>query len=197
MTTKEKTWKIYRYWIIIDGEEWNYTGQSSSKYRSHRAGNLKTGVGYKDQPKFWAAIQKYGFENFNYEVIWETKDPKEADYLEKMTIELLNSVEHGFNENYGRENSDQTKRKMSEAKKGLPGYSHPFSEEHKKKMAESKGVFGILQYDKQGNLLAEYPSTMEAERQTGVPQSNIIACCKGRYKSAGGYVWRYKTTNFI
>ena len=64
-------------------------------------------------------------------------------------------------------------------------------------MAESKGVFGILQYDKQGNLLAEYPSTMEAERQTGVPQSNIIACCKGRYKSAGGYVWRYKTTNFI
>lgn len=36
-----------------------------------------------------------------------------------------------------------------------------------------------------------YPSSMEAQRQTGISQSNIISCCKGKYKSAGGYHWKY------
>ena len=36
-----------------------------------------------------------------------------------------------------------------------------------------------------------YPSSMEAQRQTGIYQSNIISCCKGKYKSAGGYHWKY------
>ena len=36
-----------------------------------------------------------------------------------------------------------------------------------------------------------YPSAMEAQRQTGIYNSNIIACCKGRYKTTGGYKWKY------
>ena len=38
-----------------------------------------------------------------------------------------------------------------------------------------------------------YKSTMEAQRQTGIPNSNISACCRGKYgfKTAGGYHWKY------
>lgn len=37
-----------------------------------------------------------------------------------------------------------------------------------------------------------YCSTREAERKTGVPHENIAACCRGdRYKTAGGYHWKY------
>jgi hypothetical protein len=37
-----------------------------------------------------------------------------------------------------------------------------------------------------------FHSTREAERQTGIPHENIAACCRGdRYKSAGGYHWKY------
>lgn len=36
-----------------------------------------------------------------------------------------------------------------------------------------------------------YPSSMEAQRQTGISQSNIISCCKGKYKSAGKLHWKY------
>lgn len=36
-----------------------------------------------------------------------------------------------------------------------------------------------------------YPSAMEAERQTGINNGNIIKCCKGKYKKAGGYQWQY------
>ena len=43
-----------------------------------------------------------------------------------------------------------------------------------------------------------YGSTMEAERETGIKQSNISACCNGKQKSAGKHPvtgeklhWRY------
>ena len=45
---------------------------------------------------------------------------------------------------------------------------------------------------KTGELLATFPSTREAERVTGINHSNISACCLGKYKSAGGYIWRYE-----
>ena len=52
----------------------------------------------------------------------------------------------------------------------------------------------ILQFDSQGNIIAEYSSISEAANKTGVNQGNISSCCKGssRIASAGGYVWKYK-----
>ena len=51
---------------------------------------------------------------------------------------------------------------------------------------------GVQMFNKQtGELLSTFPSTHEAERVTGIDQGNICSCCKGKYKSAGGYVWRY------
>ena len=50
----------------------------------------------------------------------------------------------------------------------------------------------ILQFTKSGELVKEWPSLREADRQLGIPHQNICNCLKGRYKSAGGFVWRYK-----
>ena len=50
----------------------------------------------------------------------------------------------------------------------------------------------VLQYDKFGNLVKEWASASEVERQTGFAQSNISDCCLGKRKSAYGYVWRFK-----
>ena len=36
-----------------------------------------------------------------------------------------------------------------------------------------------------------FPSINEAARQLGIDNSNIIKCCKGKYKTCGGYTWRY------
>ena len=46
-----------------------------------------------------------------------------------------------------------------------------------------------ITYD--GVFIKEYPSMMEAERQTGYINANISKCCKGRRKSAYNYIWRY------
>ena len=69
--------------------------------------------------------------------------------------------------------------------------------EHRAKGGKSpsgieKRSIPILQLSKDGTLIREWPSAKEAERQLGIHQQNICACLKGRYKSAGGFVWRYK-----
>jgi hypothetical protein len=49
----------------------------------------------------------------------------------------------------------------------------------------------VAQYDLTMNLIKTYPSIKEAERQTGVANQSIVTCCQGRFKTAGGYIWKY------
>ena len=46
--------------------------------------------------------------------------------------------------------------------------------------------------DADGNVIAEYPSAIEAQRATGTNRKRIRMCCNGKYKTAGGYLWRFK-----
>ena len=50
----------------------------------------------------------------------------------------------------------------------------------------------VIQFTKDGEFIKEWISAKEAQRQLGISQSNICACCKGKGKTAGGYIWRYK-----
>ena len=52
----------------------------------------------------------------------------------------------------------------------------------------------VLQYTKDGELVAEYRSRSEASRQTEVNPGNISLCCTGNRKSAGGFIWKYART---
>lgn len=54
----------------------------------------------------------------------------------------------------------------------------------------------VYQFDKLGNLLAEYSSIMAASEATGINNGNIGSCCAGRkgHATAGGYVWRFTPT---
>ena len=49
----------------------------------------------------------------------------------------------------------------------------------------------VSQYSLNGEFIARYPSTMEAERQTGVAQANINACARHVHHQMCGYVWRF------
>ena len=60
------------------------------------------------------------------------------------------------------------------------------------KIGGNKCSISILQFTKDGTLIKEWPSLSDAYRQLGIPQSHICHCLKGRLKSAGGFVWRYK-----
>ena len=51
----------------------------------------------------------------------------------------------------------------------------------------------IIQMDLEANFIAEHESIMDAERKVGICYQSILACCRGKQKTAGGYIFRYKT----
>ena len=51
----------------------------------------------------------------------------------------------------------------------------------------------VIQYDLDGNFLAVWNSTREAERVLGIHHSHIAECCNKlpKHNTAGGYRWEY------
>ena len=49
----------------------------------------------------------------------------------------------------------------------------------------------IIQMTSDREFIKEYFSAHDAERKTDVPNGNIIKCCRGKLKSAGGFKWSY------
>ena len=60
------------------------------------------------------------------------------------------------------------------------------------KRAAEKCFKKVIQLDLNDNVLNEFESMRQAERETGVSVGNISSCCNGKTKSAGGYKWRRK-----
>ena len=51
----------------------------------------------------------------------------------------------------------------------------------------------VNQYTLDGEFVASYNSFNEARRLTGVWDASVRSCCMGRFKQAGGYIWRFAT----
>ena len=66
------------------------------------------------------------------------------------------------------------------------------NERSAKKQINGKKSKTVLQFTLEGILIKEYPSINQIERELGFDQGNIVNCCKGRYKTAYNYIWKYK-----
>ena len=53
----------------------------------------------------------------------------------------------------------------------------------------------VIAIDVRTGLILEFVSSREAERETGISNSSIIKCCKGKRNSAGGFYWMYRNNN--
>ena len=114
------------------------------------------GKGYKKSPHFYSAIEKYGWDNFEHEILISGLTKEEAEKEEKRLISFYNSADKdfGYNMTFGGETgvkiTDEVKKKISDR---LTEYykNHPearermsksnigkhHSEETKKKMSET------------------------------------------------------------
>ena len=101
--------------------------------------------------------------------------------------------------------TEEVRKKISISSKGRPatsgsfvkghiGYRKgiPMSEEAKINLSKIMSK-KVLQYNIDGAYINEYESILEAARQIGLKgTSHIGDCCKGKRKTCGGYIWRYK-----
>lgn len=100
------------------------------------------GNGYSNNVYFYRAIKKYGWNNFQHEVIASRLTKEEAENFEIRLIEELHSSENdygynislGGNARNGTKHSEETKKKLSKIRKSNPIL---LSEEGRKKISET------------------------------------------------------------
>ena len=98
----DKPYYVYMHSLKTDGRK--YIGITCQK-PAKRWG--KNGAGYKEQPYFYRAIQKYGWDSFKHEIVFENLTKGQACSKEKALIKLFNTTDHkfGFNLTVGGETS--------------------------------------------------------------------------------------------
>lgn len=116
----------------------------------------KSGIGYKQktQPIMYAAIQKYGWDNFTHYIFADNLSEKEAKHMEILLIALYKTncskyknPSYGYNLTdggdgaMGRQLSDETRNKMSESAK-----NRFLSQDERKKI--SNALIGLMVGDK-------------------------------------------------
>lgn len=167
------------------------------------------GKGYReDQLLFYRAIKKYGWDNFTHEILYTGLSEKDAKNIEISLIRQYKSLGMSYNitdggdggrglHNKRKKMSDETKLKMSKSRKGLlAGNKNPMYGRHE--TAPAYGRFGkehpaskkVYQYDLLGNFIKEWDCLSEVQRHLNILVTHITACCNGRQKTAGGYIWK-------
>lgn len=127
MTKDEKTYYVYKHTSPSGKVYIGITSQQPEKRWKH-------GNGYAHNKYFWRAIQKYGWDNFEHEILFSGLNEQDAKDKEKELIEKYQSnvPELGYNISSGGEGrsgvslSEDAKKKISNANKGrLAGKNNP------------------------------------------------------------------------
>lgn len=130
---------VYQHKNKINGKI--YIGITSQEPESRWGVN---GCNYKSSPHFYSAIQKYGWDNFEHNILFKNLSKEEACLKEQELIKYYNSMnrEYGYNSTSGGETfvmNKETKQKISQAMVGNKnGLNHPCPEEKKKKISEAQ-----------------------------------------------------------
>ena len=170
------------HWKAIAGYDGQYEVSDQGRVKSLKHGKDKILKPRKDKYGYLqVGICKYGQIKFLlvHRLVAEAfiPNPNNLDTVNHKdevktnnTVGNLEWMSQRDNNNYGTRN-----KRIAEANINNPSLSKK-----------------VQMFDKStGELLATFPSLMEAERVTGIAYQSISSCCLGKLKSAGGYIWRY------
>ena len=180
-----------------------YIGQTKQGYRQRFIQHLCPKDG---SPLFRNAVKKYGKQNFECELIDIAESQDEANEKEKMWIKALETYkpENGYNlsmgGSFGDFNEDTLKR-MSEAHKGAKNhfYGKHHTDETRKIMSEKKkGLYcgenhPMARKVKCINTGEIFNTIKDAEIKYNISHGKISCVCAGKYgrKTAGGFKWEW------
>jgi group I intron endonuclease len=172
------------------------------------------------------AVKKYGIDAFDFCILATYESVEEAQQMEQMAINVLGSLSpHGYNLRagspyalYGGALSQETREKISNAKKGVPRSEEakhntaiaqigrvPSKETRQKLSIALKGkpkpirnrhhyeeiCKTVLQFTKSGELVHEYKSVKDAAKAIGVLPASMGNYCNDRRIPGGDYTWKF------
>lgn len=204
---EERVYSVYRH-TSPSGKV--YIGQTKQKVWVRW---LHNGNGYKDNPIFWCAIKKYGWENISHEVLLENLTKTEADYAEKYLIKWYKLHKISYNVTDGGEGGyglipwnkgkhinmipwnkgivmpEETRLKISQSKKGHK-YG-PQSELHKLHKAEKHKIPIVMVDIYNPRLYKTFKSAKDAQDKLGFSRKGISRSLTNSCVQAYGYFWFY------
>lgn len=188
------------YSIVNELNGHRYIGSTNNFKRRliHHRSDLRTNTHHS--PILQRAYNKYGEHRFYIEIL-ETCEPiqetlflLEQKYLDLKPEYNINPIANrppGFKgevseetrqkrrlANLGKKASDEARKNMSEAQRKKPGKK-------------------VDQYDLEGNYIQTFNRAVDAGRAMGNYNKyvQIISCCKGKVRTAWGYIWKYNADN--
>lgn len=202
---KDNSYKVYMHTNKINGKKYIGITKTSVDRR------WQNGHGYKGCTLFNRAIEKYGWNNFEHDILYDGLSKEEAEQKE---IELIskyqsNNKDFGYNLESGGNcagmHSAETIEKISKALRGRKQPKEVIEKRTKslkgkkkmtaddiKKLNEAKHR-PVIQYSVSGDFIAEYKSIKDAAILNGFKSpNNINRCCLGYNNFSYGYIWRYK-----
>ena len=190
------SWKVYVHQNKINGKM--YIGITSVSLNKRFERN---GTGYRNHNiKFWRAIQKYGWGNFEHILIASNLTEKEANNMEALLINKLDTIHNGYNCREGGKAgklSDETKQIIKEKRaKQVINYDAVMraaeknkgikrTEEFKKAVKEAKRPFmkKVLCIETE----EMFESITAASKSLNMTKSFVSQVCNRVVSSAHGY----------
>ncbi len=164
---KELNTKIPNGYNLTDGGEGLNGYQHTEETRKKLSESLKGRVSPRKGIKLSDEAKVKLSESHKGQKAWNKGIPQTEEHKRKQSIAMK-----------GRTFSEETKKKMSEARKGLLV----------NRKDQSKTVY---QYTVDGKLVKIWESTAECGRNEFKFQ-NVSACCVGKIKTYKGYKWSYQ-----
>ncbi len=138
---------IYKTICLVNGKI--YIGKTIKSLRKRKNQHERHSLNSKLNYYFYRALRKYGWDNFEWEIIDTVDNEQELNLLEQLYIEEYRRKGQVYNLNDGRGGisgfkfSEESKRKMSEARKGRIPWNkgrkgHKHTEEARKKMSAAQ-----------------------------------------------------------
>lgn len=179
----ENCYTVYCHTNLINNKK--YIGITRQEPKDRWRQN---GKGYQTQEKFWNAIQKYGWHNFEHSILYTNLTAEEAGEKEQKLIALFDSCHNGYNADLGGTITHHSKETIAKIRSAMIGKQHT---------AETKEFISEYLRNKIGKTVKcletarIYSSIIEASEDMLIDSSSIIKACTGQQLTAGGYHWCY------
>lgn len=189
-----------------------YVGQTCQKPEQRWGRN---GWHYHEQPYFYRAIEKYGWDNFEHIILETDIDENRVDEREcfwagyyhalapegyclsvgknHTTMQSQNAFDNRSKASKEKWQSAEYQKKVSQGRKEMWNTSSKELQDKMLANLDRSGAGGKARSKKVECIETHmiYASTREAERLTGINHCNISQVCTGKRKTAGKLHWRY------
>ena len=171
----------------MEKEIWKDIEDYEGRYQVSNMGNAKS-LNYRRTGK--ERILKTRKTSDGYLLVTLYKDGKmKTYYVHRLVATAFCENPEGYTE-INHIDQDKTNNKVDNLEFCSRSYNINYGTRNKR-IAEKLGK-PVIAIDKRTGLILEFPSALEAERETGIANGSIIQCCKGKRNSAGGFYWMYK-----